>query len=67
MAYSEENGQVVLRMNRGDYKCLLMVMGMATGAAIEGRGLLDLTAILGLMNRLNEGNRNYTPYEVAEK
>ena len=35
MSYSEENGQVVLRMSREDYAILLLVLGYATGAAIK--------------------------------
>lgn len=50
MSYREENGQVVLTMSREDYERLLF----------------DLTAMLEFMNRLNQGNPQYTPYQVEK-
>lgn len=62
MSYSEENGQVVLRMSREDYEIVLMALGAFTGM----RGS-SIAPMLALMNRLNSGNPNYTPYQVEEK
>ena len=62
MSYSEENGQVVLRMSREDYDWLLMALGMATGLA--ARDSRDVTPWVAVVNRLNSGNPNYTPYQV---
>jgi hypothetical protein len=42
-------------------------MGMATGAALMGRGMLNTNELVKLLNRLNDGNPNYTPYEVTGK
>jgi hypothetical protein len=70
MSYREENNQVVLTMSREDYELLLMVMGSAFGVAkkFDGNlGLITADRVLGLTNRLNQGNPNYRPYEVAEK
>lgn len=61
MSYSEENGQVVLRMSREDYEIILLALG--TFAGMRGSSLAPL---LALMNRLNEGNRNYTPYPLGD-
>ncbi len=67
MSYSEENGQVVLRMSREDYDLLLMSLGMATGVANKQRIFAHGQSIVMLCDRLNEGNPNYTPYQVPEK
>ena len=62
MSYSEENGQVVLRMSREDYEIVLMALGAFTG--MRGSSIAPL---LALMNRLNEGNPHHTPYQVEAK
>jgi hypothetical protein len=72
MSYREENGQVVLTMSREDFNLLLMMLGTATAATVPD-GVLKSVPILvyprsrslALLNRLNEGNPNYTPYELA--
>jgi hypothetical protein len=64
VSYREENGQVMLTMNREDYELLLMAMGMATGASLMGRGPLGMKDIVPLLNRINQGNPNYTPYRL---
>jgi len=61
MSYSEENGQVVLRMSREDYDIVLMALGALTAMTWdkEKKGV----RLLSLLNRLNSGN---PPYEVPE-
>jgi hypothetical protein len=66
VSYSEENGQVVLRMSREDYEGLLVWLGYAT-AQVAKTGMGDLDGFLTFLNRLNEGNPHYTPYQVEEK
>lgn len=63
MSYSEENGQVVLRMSREDYEMLIFRLGMAAGyeAKCGGDTGQALKRSLDLMNRLNSGNPNYRP------
>lgn len=60
MSYSEENGQVVLRMSREDYDALHHAVGLAKAWAIEPE------PIRIMWDRLNSGNPNYTPYPVGK-
>ena len=66
MSYSEENGQVILTMSREDYNLLLIVLGYATGGAIKDHWI-PAERMFELTNRLNQGNPNFTPYQVGEK
>lgn len=67
MSYREENGQVVLTMSREDYLQVLNVIAAATvHAAHGGKGVPSVNDLFGLVNRLNEGNPNYTPYQVEK-
>jgi hypothetical protein len=65
MSYREENGQVVLTMSREDYERPLISLGYYTGGVLQRGGKIN--DLLALMNRLNDGNPNYTPYEVTGK
>lgn len=64
MSYSEENGLVVLRMTKEDYDRLLIILGTAERALPVSWKVPMMPEFL---NRLNEGNPNYTPYQVEEK
>jgi hypothetical protein len=67
MSYSEENGEVVLRMNWMDYETLLTVFAMATTMSLKGPSgntILGPDRIIPMVDRLNSGNPNYTPYQV---
>ena len=63
MSYSEENGQVLLRMSREDFQLVLMLLG----AGVAGERIVSWKKACELLNRLNEGNSHYTPYQVEEK
>ena len=67
MSYREENGQVILTMSRDDFERVLMRLGAATGLAIQRSANLAETLYdeLALLNRLNEGNPNFTPYKLG--
>jgi len=65
MSYREQDGQVILTMSLDDYQWLLFALGAATAARYSHPDWKE--RMLGLMNRLNEGNPNYTPYQVKEK
>jgi hypothetical protein len=60
MSYSEQNGQVILTMSREDYQRLLQVFAFATVMPTGGVNFV----VVNLLNRLNEGNPDYTPYQV---
>jgi hypothetical protein len=66
MSYREQDGQVILTMSREDYQHLLFALGEAAACTRKFGG--DLNGELSFLNRLNEGNPHYTPYQVeAEK
>lgn len=67
MSYREEDGQVILTMSREDYEQVLLLFGACTVWAYQLRTFLTLEQVLSLLNRLNEGNPNYTPYQVEAK
>ncbi|HEX4275797.1 MAG TPA: hypothetical protein VHZ74_10600 [Bryobacteraceae bacterium] len=67
MSWKREGDRVSIEMNFDDWNMLLIVLGFATGAALEGQFPITSGRILGLVNRLNEGNPDFTPYEIAEK
>ena len=64
MSYREENGQVVLTMKAEDYEMILMALGAFTAMTWRNGG--DNKRMFELMNRLNEGNPHYTPYQTGE-
>lgn len=65
MSYREEGGQVTLTMSREDYESFNVVMRRAFQLS-RGRKFCVMAA--RLLDRLNQGNPNYTPYQVgAEK
>ena len=68
MSYSEQDGQVVLKMSREDYDLVLKVFAMATVRAMtDKRPILSSLQVVRLLYRLNRGNPNFTPYRVGEK
>jgi hypothetical protein len=60
VSYSEKDGRVILEISREDYELAMLIIGSAPR-------LVPFMRKLALLNRLNEGNPHYTPYEVAEK
>jgi hypothetical protein len=66
MSYREENGQVILSMSREDYDALLIRLGLAAGVAATCDKALFAEHVK-MLNRLNEGNPNYRPYQVEAK
>ena len=65
MSYREENGQVILAMSREDFGSLCFWLGIAAGHMMAKGEKID--RIGALLNRLNEGNPNYRPYQVEAK
>ena len=67
MSYREENGQVVLTMSREDYWRLMIELGASALQLTWQKDHADpLREKLAFVNRLNEGNPNYTPYELKQ-
>lgn len=65
MGYQENGDEVTLTMTRQDYMDLTLALGIATGWAMkEGK---DITSLLELINRIHQGNPNWTPYETGER
>jgi hypothetical protein len=65
MSYSERDGQVVLTMSREDWDAMLIRLGIAAHWMMAHGGTWKRE--LDLLNRLNSGNPNYTPYQVEGK
>jgi hypothetical protein len=64
MSYREENGSVILTMSREDYDRLLLALGFAARRALKTRDWR--LNIFELLNRLNQGNPHFTPYETSK-
>lgn len=60
--YRRENGRVVIDISEDEFAELLLAMGFAIGGASGFQGFRQ--AWLRLVNSINEGNPNFTPYEV---
>jgi hypothetical protein len=64
MGYSEENGEVVLRLSRADYEAVLLALGIATG--LTAKDGFPVSGWVELVNRLNQGNPNFQPYATGD-
>jgi hypothetical protein len=64
VSYSEKDGQVLLTMSRDDYDTLLFAFGWAAGSALRDKDRGRLNRMLQVINRVNEGNPEYRPYQV---
>jgi hypothetical protein len=62
VSYSEENGIVTLKISRDDYDRIMFRLGAALGAC----HWRSMDEELRFINRINEGNPNFTPYQIAE-
>jgi hypothetical protein len=62
MSYREENGEVVLTLSRDDYDLLLILLGLAVAALLPDPTPVDRA--IRMINRLNEGNPQFAPYQV---
>lgn len=64
--YEYLDGAIVeLTMTRSDYSSLLLALGMAAGAGYDTPGLQ--TNLLGLVNRINLNNPNFTQYKLEKE
>ena len=60
MPWKQEGETVVLSMSVEDWKTMLFVLGFALGALPPN----DFRQWIGLLNRINEENPDFTPYEI---
>ncbi len=60
MSFTREGDTVVVRLTQKQFDRLLIALGMATSVA--DCGLRQM--VIRLVNEINEGNPNFTPYEV---
>jgi hypothetical protein len=66
VSYREENGQIILTMSQGDYCFLLAELAGAMFLHME-RGDGNAEAALRFLDRLNNGNPDYRPYQGEKK
>jgi hypothetical protein len=59
-----ENGDVQITMSRNDWGNLLLALGYAAASAHEREDLTS-RSIFGIINRLNEGNPRFRPYDLG--
>ena len=65
-AFEPEAVEIYLKLTRGDFENLILMMGMATGVAIGKKQNQLAFQFLKLANLVNKGNLNWTPYEIPE-
>jgi hypothetical protein len=65
MGYTRNGDRVTIEMNIEDWQSLVFVLGAAAGAASRNGDTASFLKWLELANRLNAGNPNWLPYELA--
>lgn len=70
MKYTRHGENITLEMTVDDYERLLVMMGFALAGAME-KDRIDGTKMayrwLRFLNDLNNGNPNFTPYEIPKE
>ena len=64
LGYSRDGDVVTLRMTVDDWGNLLASLGAADAARLSDKAMFYRG--IALLNRLNAGNPNFTPYEIPE-
>lgn len=62
--FRSEGDQITITMSREDWELLHLMVGMACSDAAAQPFFWDWIAFI---NRLNEGNPDFTPYEIPSK
>lgn len=62
-----EGGRVVIDISDEEFDSLTLALGMATGWALRIGNKSASDSWLRLVNSVNVGNSNFTPYEVAQE
>lgn len=60
-------GYVALELTADAFDQLILCMGYAGGAALRDHDRAKFRGFLQLANTVNEGNPNWTPYEIPEE
>jgi len=63
-AWTREGDEIVLRLSVNDYETLLLMLGFAAGAVSRESHQNIFWRWVALVNRINEGNPQFTPYEI---
>jgi hypothetical protein len=66
MICTVKGDQITIEMTRHDCEMLLWVCGLAAGS-VRPAAPAVFWRIIEFANRLNEGNPNFTPYEIPEE
>jgi hypothetical protein len=64
-AYKRDGDVVTLTMSRDQFNTLLLALGMATGCAHKQADAPMAFSFFCLVNAINDGNPDFTPYNVA--
>jgi hypothetical protein len=64
MTYTQQGERVTLEMTRDDYDRLMIMLGYACGASRARSEISLFWSWLRFTNELNNGNPNFTPYEI---
>jgi hypothetical protein len=67
MSYRKDGDKITIELTEQDYKLLMFGLGHAANH-IRDQGIEAIFyTLVALTNRVNEGNPEFTPYEVPEK
>lgn len=66
MSFTGDGPRVTLEMSSDDYGAILVLLGVATGVLSQQGDMKGFWAAIGVINRINEGNPSFRPYEIPE-
>jgi len=68
MTFTSQGDRVTLEMTREQYDSLMTMLGFALGAVMAQIDDKEMFySWLSFTNELNNGNPNFTPYEIPEE
>jgi NADPH-dependent glutamate synthase beta subunit-like oxidoreductase len=68
MTNTQEGDRVTIEMTRDDYDTLLIILGAGLSAIYSKEGdNRTYNSWLRFINELNNGNPNFTPYEIPSE
>jgi len=66
MSWKREGDTVTLTMSVDDWEGVLLMMGIAIGAALRQRDKGIAHSLCRITNRVSDGNPDFTPYNTPE-